>query len=91
MHWKAWRVCVTVGALFWPFQTDRLPAVNPAAVHAAWAPALLSPMRFGITLLGFAQLVTVALATLFLAGGTALLEFTVTVFWMTPGVPASTL
>ena len=64
--------------------------MKPAACQAAWAAALLRPIRLGITRWGLAQLVTVALATLFFAGGTALSELTVTVFCRMPGDPAST-
>ena len=78
-------------ALGLPFQTVRSPAVNPAAVHAAWAAALLRPIRLGISLLGFAQEVELTVALLLRPVGTAFVERAVTMFWIVPADPASTL
>ena len=87
MHWNAWRVCVAVEALGWPFHVDRLPAVNPAAVHAAWAAALLRPIRLGISRLGFAHDVEVTDALLLRPVGTAFVDRAVTMFWIVPADP----
>ena len=81
----------TVVALGLPFQTERLPAVNPAAVHAAWAAALLRPIRLGISRLGFAQVVELTVALLLRPVGTAFVDRAVTMFWIVPADPASTL